>query len=171
MGHLGSLLEHRRQVACEHSTRLATVQRRARAIRTADGHACDQVGLVMPTSLCSGQVARLIADELNAARDERSPVSRYVALAHTEGCGSANSAHLFLQTMLGHLRHPFTRRAVLLEHGCEQVHNDAVRAMSYPPDSHKDELPDAETLKERQREEQELVAELAEEEEEMGDGF
>ena len=43
--------------------------------------------------------------------------------------------------------------------------------MSYPPDSHKDELPDAETLKERQREEQELVAELAEEEEEMGDGF
>ena len=54
---------------------------------------------------------------------------------------------------------------------CLNVHNDAVRAMSYPPDSHKDELPDAETLKERQREEQELVAELAEEEEEMGDGF
>ncbi|MCK5941911.1 MAG: altronate hydrolase, partial [Planctomycetes bacterium] len=30
-------------------------------------------------------------------------------------------------TMLGHLRHPFTRRAVLLEHGCEKTHNDAVR--------------------------------------------
>ena len=45
---------------------------------------------------------------------------------------------------------------------CLNVHNDAVKAMSYPPDAHKGELPDAETLKERQREEQELAQSLAE---------
>ncbi len=97
------------------------------ALRTPAGRACDQVGLVMPTSLCSGQVARLIAEHLNAARRDDAPVSRYVALVHTEGCGSANSDDLFLQTMAGHLAHGFTRHALLLEHGCERTHNDAVR--------------------------------------------
>ena len=46
---------------------------------------------------------------------------------------------------------------------CLNVHNDAVKAMSYPPDAHKDGLPDAESIKERQREEQELAEALAEE--------
>jgi len=45
------------------------------------------------------------------------------------------------------------------------LHNDAVKAMSYPPDAHKGELPDADTIKERQREEQELAQSLAEEDE------
>ena len=45
---------------------------------------------------------------------------------------------------------------------CLNVHNDAVKAMSYPPDTHKGELPDAEAVKERQREEQELAEALAE---------
>jgi len=48
---------------------------------------------------------------------------------------------------------------------CLNLHNDAVKAMSYPFDAHKDQLPDAETIKERQREEQELAQSLAEEEE------
>ena len=46
---------------------------------------------------------------------------------------------------------------------CLNLHNDAVKAMSYPPDAHKNELPDADTIKERQREEQELAQSLAEE--------
>jgi altronate dehydratase len=92
---------------------------------TQRGHALNQVGLVMPTSLCSGQVARLVAEDLNG---QRLPgVARFVALAHTEGCGSANADHLYLQTLLGHIEHPGVRRAVLLEHGCERTHNDAVR--------------------------------------------
>ena len=49
---------------------------------------------------------------------------------------------------------------------CLNVHNDAVKAMSYPADTHKGDLPDAETVKERQREEQELAQALAEEEDE-----
>ena len=46
---------------------------------------------------------------------------------------------------------------------CLNLHNDALKAMSYPPDSHKGELPDADAIKERQREEQELAEALAEE--------
>ena len=100
---------------------------RFEAWRTPRGYTTDQVGLVMPTSLCSGQVARLIAEHLTAERAETDPMRRYIALVHTEGCGSNNTAGIFLQTMLGHLKHRFVRRAVMLEHGCEAVHNDAVR--------------------------------------------
>ena len=39
------------------------------------------------------------------------------------------------------------------------------QAMSYPPDAHKGDLPDADAIKERQREEQELAEALAEEDE------
>ena len=97
------------------------------AVPTGEGVASDQVALVMPTSLCSGQVARLIAEDLDADPPPWSDVSRFVALAHTEGCGSNNAAGLFLDTLAGHLAHRCVRHAVLLEHGCEQTHNDAVR--------------------------------------------
>ena len=97
------------------------------AVSTGAGVASDQVALVMPTSLCSGQVARLIAEGLDANPPPWSDVSRFVALVHTEGCGSNNAAGLFLDTLSGHLAHRCVRHAVLLEHGCEQTHNDAVR--------------------------------------------
>ena len=97
------------------------------ALVTEDGVAADQIALVMPTSLCSGQVARLIADELDANPPPWSDVSRFVSLVHTEGCGSANGAGLYLDTLTGHLAHRSVRHAVLLEHGCEMTHNDAVR--------------------------------------------
>jgi len=106
-------------------TRAEPIRLSFEAYVTPRGHACNQVGLVMPTSLCSGQVARLVAEDLNARA--LPGVARFVALAHTEGCGSANADHLFLQTLLGHVEHPGVRRAVLLEHGCERTHNDAVR--------------------------------------------
>ena len=97
------------------------------AVVTDDGVAADQIALVMPTSLCSGQVARLIAEELDSNPPPWSDVSRFVALVHTEGCGSANGAGLYLDTLTGHLAHRSVRHAVLLEHGCEMTHNDAVR--------------------------------------------
>ncbi len=97
------------------------------AVPAGDGVASDQIALVMPTSLCSGQVARLIAEGLDADPPPWSDVSRFVALVHTEGCGSNNAAGLFLDTLAGHLAHRCVRHAVLLEHGCEQTHNDAVR--------------------------------------------
>ena len=97
------------------------------AVSTGEGVATDQIALVMPTSLCSGQVARLIAEDLDANPPPWSDVSRFVALVHTEGCGSNNAKDLFLGTLAGHLAHRCVRHAVLLEHGCEQTHNDAVR--------------------------------------------
>ena len=95
-----------------------------------DGITSDNVGLIMPTSLCSGQVAQLIANKLNVARKNEpklARVDRYIALVHTEGCGSANSEDLFLNIVSGHLQHQFITHAVLLEHGCERTHNDAIR--------------------------------------------
>ena len=98
-------------------------------VHTERGVATDQLALVMPTSLCSGQVARLIAEDLDANPPPWSDVSRFVSLVHTEGCGSNNAADLYLRTMLGHLVHRSVRHAILLEHGCEQTHNDAVASL------------------------------------------
>ncbi|HUJ76679.1 MAG TPA: UxaA family hydrolase, partial [bacterium] len=98
-------------------------------IRTPRGYASEQVGLLVPTSICSGQVARQIAERLNATAAGQGGISRYVALVHTEGCGAAGgySEEMFLRTLLGHLVHPVVRKGLLLEHGCEKTHNDAVR--------------------------------------------
>lgn len=99
------------------------------AYRTEGGVAADQVGLIVPTSLCSGQIAIMIAEALNAEGLARERVSRYVALAHSEGCGAAPgySTGLLLETLKGHLAHPMVSRSLLLEHGCEQTVNDAMR--------------------------------------------
>lgn len=97
------------------------------ALSGAAGPCADRVGLVMPTSICSGQVAELVAQDLNARGELPLGLTRFVALAHTEGCGAANADDLYLETLAGHLRHPFTQRALLLEHGCEKTHNDAVK--------------------------------------------
>jgi altronate dehydratase len=102
---------------------------RFQGLRTPRGVTADQVGLIVPTSLCSALVAKQIADKLNGDPGSKAGVSRYVALTHTEGCGAAGgySEELFLRTLRGHLLHPAVRRGLLLEHGCEKTHNDAVR--------------------------------------------
>ncbi len=81
----------------------------------------------MPTSLCSGQIARLIADRLDVKLGgPNSVLSRIVALPHTEGCGvsSGISEAMYARTMLGYLTHPLVKFGLLLEHGCEKTHND-----------------------------------------------
>ncbi len=100
------------------------------ALKTEGGLAADQVGLVMPTSLCSGQIARRIANRLNEQGATQDKVTRFVALPHTEGCGvSAGSAEtLYSRTLLGHLANPAVRFGLLLEHGCEKTHNDYFRS-------------------------------------------
>lgn len=91
------------------------------------GLASDRVGLIVPTSLCAGQIAKMIAGQLNRA-DEFDGF-RFVALTHTEGCGASGGEceELFKRTMAGYLMHPFSASALLLEHGCEKTHNDAMR--------------------------------------------
>ncbi|MCI0745446.1 MAG: UxaA family hydrolase, partial [Verrucomicrobia subdivision 3 bacterium] len=90
----------------------------------------DRLGLILPTSLCASQVARGIARQLNATAEKASGgVTRFVALPHTEGCGVSGgiSEQLYLRTMAGYLAHPLVARALVLEHGCEKTHNDAMR--------------------------------------------
>jgi altronate dehydratase len=93
------------------------------------GPAADRVGLIVPSSLCAGQVARLICDGMNEAK-RQAGVSRFVALVHTEGCGvsSGDNEEIFLRTMAAYLTHPFVQAALLLEHGCEHTHNDLFRS-------------------------------------------
>jgi altronate dehydratase len=97
------------------------------AIQTKTGYRSEQIGLVLPTSLCSGQIAQLIAERLNQQKvGRKNGISRFVSLAHTEGCGasSGSSEELYTRTLIGHLIHPMVACGLLLEHGCEKTHND-----------------------------------------------
>jgi len=101
-----------------------------RALQTEDGCRTDQVGLILPTSLCSGQIAQMIAHRCNEREIGKAQgISRFVALPHTEGCGvsSGRSEEIYTRTMIGHLTHPTVALGLLLEHGCEKTHNDHVR--------------------------------------------
>ena len=101
-----------------------------RALQTEDGCRTDQVGLILPTSLCSGQIAQMIAHRCNERKIGKTQgISRFVALPHTEGCGvsSGRSEEIYTRTMIGHLTHPTVALGLLLEHGCEKTHNDHVR--------------------------------------------
>ncbi len=97
-------------------------ERRFSLYRTASGVASQQLGLVLPTSLCAGQVGRLIVGRLNEQFENHDGVGGFVSLLHTEGCGGSGSPEL-VPTLLGHATHPLVRFALLLEHGCEKTHN------------------------------------------------
>ncbi len=89
----------------------------------------EQIGLVMPTSLCSGQIAKMTTDTLNAqGLGEAAGLSRFATLVHTEGCGSSVVPE-YKEMQLGYLQHPKLRHVLLLEHGCEITHNSYFRQM------------------------------------------
>ena len=99
------------------------------AFQTERGYRSDQIGLVLPTSLCSGQIALMIAERLNEREvGQEKGISRFVSLPHTEGCGvsSGRSEEIYTRTLIGHLIHPSVAHGLLLEHGCEKTHNDHV---------------------------------------------
>jgi altronate dehydratase len=140
----GSQLERLRSLPAPAGKPLAIKEEPAEDMRFSalqiDGRSTtDQVGLILPTSLCSAQVARLAAERLNATgRGRKEGISRFVALLHTEGCGGT-ADEIYSRTMLGYLTHPLVRCALLLEHGCEKTHNDYMRneltAMGLSPES------------------------------------
>ncbi len=87
----------------------------------------DQVGLILPTSLCSGQIAAMIAKRLTDKKlGGDKGITKFVSLTHTEGCGvsGGRTATMQTHTLLNYLKHPFVKHALLLEHGCEMTHND-----------------------------------------------
>ena len=59
-----------------------------RAFQTEEGYRTNQLALILPTSLCSGQIAQMIAHRCNERQIGKAQgISRFVALPHTEGCG------------------------------------------------------------------------------------
>ena len=98
--------------------------------RAGERWATERLGLVLPTSMCSAQIARLAADRMNASGlADKLGFDRFVALTHTEGCGfGGDSMYQLLQrTYRGYATHPNVAAALLLEHGCEKIPNDAMR--------------------------------------------
>ncbi len=125
-----SELQSGEPIPIETSAEANTKRLQFRALQTEAGHRTDQVGLILPTSLCSGQIAQMIAHRCNERKiGEKQGISRFVALPHTEGCGvsSGRSEEIYTRTMIGHLTHPTVALGLLLEHGCEKTHNDHVR--------------------------------------------
>ncbi len=89
----------------------------------------EQIGLITPTSLCSGQIARMTADTLNAKGIGKAQgISRFVTLVHTEGCGGTVVKE-YKDTLMGYLSHPKVRHVMMLEHGCEITHNSYFRQL------------------------------------------
>lgn len=90
----------------------------------------EAVGLVIPTSLCSSQIARMATERMNEkGLAGELGISRFVTLPHSEGCGFGGdemerSLH---RAYRGYATHPNVAAALLLEHGCEKVPNDAMR--------------------------------------------
>jgi altronate dehydratase len=92
--------------------------------------ALERVGLVMPTSLCAGQIARMAAERLNASGlGRRCGISRFVSLTHSEGCGFAGDRfqEQLLRTYVAYGTHPLVAATLFLEHGCERTPNDLVK--------------------------------------------
>ena len=107
-----------------------TTPRNFNGIRSGDGYTIDCIGLILPTSLCAGQIANIAAMQLTKKQLGREKgLSRFVSLVHTEGCGlgGESAISLYKRTLIGYLTHPFVKYALLLEHGCEKTHNDFMR--------------------------------------------
>ena len=86
--------------------------------------------MVLPTSMCSAQIARLAADRMNAkGLAEQLGFSRFLALTHSEGCGFGGETmyQLLYRTYRGYATHPNVAATLLLEHGCEKIPNDVMR--------------------------------------------
>ena len=84
------------------------------AFRIGNRYSTDRVGLILPTSLCSGQIARMCVEYLNQHHiGQQQGLSRFVTLVHTEGCGGSINDE-FQNTLFGYLSHPFVDHALLL---------------------------------------------------------
>ena len=106
--------------------------------------AARNIALLYPTSLCSSEVAKLTATQVNEAivseqaeaqedneggKPKAVDPLQVVALAHTEGCGSMGKLldENYDNILVGHVTHPMVGAALFLEHGCEKRHNNSVQ--------------------------------------------
>ena len=87
--------------------------------------ATDRVALVLPTSLCSSEIARMIARKFTAEGVAKESISRFVALPHSEGCGAVGKSadEIYANILANHIMHNNVVLKLCLEHGCEKHHN------------------------------------------------
>ena len=98
--------------------------------RADNGFATERLALILPTSMCSTQIARLAAERFNARGLGREQgISRFVTFTHSEGCGFGGETmyRLLQRTYHGYVVHPNVAAALFLEHGCEKIPNDVMR--------------------------------------------
>jgi len=101
-------------------------------------HASKRVALMLPTSLCSSEIAGATAATVKQLEGVSLDV---VSLPHTEGCGSSDghNVQMYIRTMLGHTMSPLAGPTAFIEHGCEKTHNsymqNEMRARNIDPAS------------------------------------
>ena len=92
----------------------------------------EQVGLVLPTSLCSGQIALRLADQAERGVTGRAGARRAPSRCRTPRAAAVSAApseETYARMMIGYLAAPASSAlALLLEHGCEKTHNDYFRS-------------------------------------------
>ena len=95
-------------------------------IRRGDRVLPRDMNLIVPTSLCSGQIAALAVRRLS---NTLGAAGNFATVVHHEGCGasSGTSEELYARTLAGYVSHPQVRNCLLMEHGCEKTHNDFMR--------------------------------------------
>ncbi len=92
--------------------------------------ASERVGLIVATSMCSSQIARVAAEYLTEKKIGLAfGIKRFAALAHSEGCGFAGEAMygLMRRTLSSYAQNRNATTTLFLEHGCEKIPNDAIR--------------------------------------------
>ena len=94
------------------------------------------VALLYPTSLCSSEVAKLAARNINShlasGHNSHDPTPlQVVVLSHTEGCGSMGQSvdRNYDNILVGHTTNPMVQTVLFLEHGCEKRHNNSVQGL------------------------------------------
>ena len=78
-------------------------------------HMDDRVGLILPTSLCSGQIARIIAERLNERAWAAIAAFPLCCPRAYEGCGVAGTTaeEMFSRSMVNYLVHPMVVQPAL----------------------------------------------------------
>lgn len=81
----------------------------------------EKVGLIIPTVGCSQATAQQAVERLNRSEwVQQKRVSRFIVLAHTEGCGVTTGSEV-LNFLLSYANHPQVEACLFLSLGCEMM--------------------------------------------------
>ncbi|MBF0588477.1 MAG: altronate dehydratase [Magnetococcales bacterium] len=84
--------------------------------------------LVIPTSMCASDTARLVVETMTALGPLIKGVDSIAAAAHTEGCGCAANQQIdrVLRILVAYAVHPNVGGCLVMDLGCEQTNYEAI---------------------------------------------